>query len=61
MNEFKCKCTKCGIFQSYEDLKSAYMDGWNIGKAAVCWDCQKSAKDAVSSENARYVEILGIE
>lgn len=44
MNEFKCKCVKCNHEQAYENLKAAYMDGWNFGKNAMCWDCQKASK-----------------
>lgn len=45
MNEFKCKCVKCGVEKSYFDMKEAYMDGFNFGKNAMCWECQKSLKN----------------
>lgn len=45
MNEFKCSCVKCNLQQSYENLKEAYMDGWNFGRNAVCWDCQQTKAD----------------
>lgn len=44
MNEFKCKCSRCNKEETFEDLKAAYMDGWNFGKNATCWDCQKKFK-----------------
>ena len=41
MSDFNCKCTVCGTEQSYVDLKAAFLDGWNIGKYASCWECSK--------------------
>jgi hypothetical protein len=44
MNDFKCKCSQCGTEKKYSSLKKAYLDGWNIGYNALCWDCQKVSK-----------------
>jgi hypothetical protein len=50
MSDFKCKCTKCNKEQSYRDLRAAYLDGWNVGRYAVCWDCQKEPVPATDDK-----------
>jgi len=36
----KCKCVKCGEENTYEDHKSAWMDGWDfIGVKQYCGKC----------------------
>lgn len=57
MNEFKCRCGACNKTQAYPDLKAAYMDGWNIGKNALCWECQQEAKAEYAKS---VVEIFNI-
>lgn len=60
-DSFKCKCSKCGIEKEYytdthiqknkstlqTGLVKAFMDGWNWGKNALCWDCQPDDEVAV--------------
>jgi hypothetical protein len=60
MSKFNCRCNKCGIEQSYEDLKEAYMDGWNVGRNAICYDCQSAAKESTTPDS-KVIEILEIE
>jgi len=43
----KCKCSKCGTEEVFEDHKSAWMEGWDfIGKGSFCGKCP-SAEAAI--------------
>lgn len=44
MAKFTCICQRCKASESFDDLKAAYMGGWNVGRNATCFDCQKEAK-----------------
>jgi hypothetical protein len=44
MNDFTCKCIKCGTEKSYTGMKDAYMDGWIFGRIQTCYDCDKNKK-----------------
>lgn len=36
----KCKCFKCGTVDTYENHKSAWMDGWDfVGGLEYCGEC----------------------
>jgi hypothetical protein len=57
MSEFKCRCKKCGKEESFNDLKEAYMEGWNFGFNAMCWPCQQEVKQ--TKPDSLTNEILG--
>jgi hypothetical protein len=46
MNDFVCKCSKCNVSRYYLNIKKAFLDGWQFGNKALCWECQKLAKSA---------------
>jgi hypothetical protein len=60
MNKFIVKCKTCGLEHSFEDMKSAYLAGWNFGSNAECFDCQKSSKEGTILD-APMVELLSFE
>ncbi len=45
-NTFDVKCRVCGIEESFPDLKTAYLCGWQFGSNCECWNCQKAAKES---------------
>jgi hypothetical protein len=69
MNDsFKCKCSKCGIEKEYHTDKEiqegkfaiqtglvrAFLDGWNWGKNALCWDCQPKDEEIQIKSNQAF-------
>ncbi len=60
MNKFDVKCKTCGKQESFLDIKECYMNGWNFGQNAECWECQQFSKDGTVLD-APMVELLSIE
>ena len=59
MSDFKCECRICGKRETFENLRQAYMNGWNFGKTQMCYECEQKEKTKVQS--SAFVKPVSIE
>ena len=48
----------CNKEESFPDLKTAWICGWDIGKNATCWECRNTDKPNTTQFNPDYISEL---